>query len=187
VKNCEQGKSDLAKISPIRVFFAIWPDEKVRTVLHELARERRGLCGGRVMRAETLHLTLLFLGDIPVEKLPALQQAVSAVHVSTFRLELNRFASWRHNAIGYAAPTIAPEGLLQLVLQLREYVAEAGFQFDGKAFKPHVTLLRNMGRVPQPLPMASLIWEAHEFVLVRSVPDLHGASYEVVGRWSLGY
>ncbi len=137
------------------------------------------------MRAETLHLTLLFLGDIPAERLDALKQAASAVHASAFGLKLERFAGWRHNAIGYASPATVPDALPELVRQLRERVVNAGFGVDGKDFKPHVTLLRNLARLPQIQPVSLPVWDAGEFVLVKSMPDRRGARYEIAGCWPL--
>jgi len=185
VKNREQGKSESAKIDTVRMFFAIWPDEGVRAALHELARQQQAACSGRVMRAETLHLTLLFLGDIPADCLSAVQQAGSAVHMSAFTLEFGRFAGWRHNAIGYVAPIGVPEALPALVALLRERVAEAGVSFDRKAYKPHVTLLRDMANMPRLRSMNPLVWIVKEFVLVQSVLDQRGARYEIVGCWPL--
>lgn len=185
MKNREQGKSESSKIGKVRLFFAIWPDEGLCDALHELARQQQAACGGRVMRAETLHLTLLFLGDIPADRLFVVQQAGSAVHMKAFTLEFGRFAGWRHNAIGYAAPVGVPEALPALVAQLRERAAEAGVSFDRKAYKPHVTLLRDMARIPPMWSMNPLVWRVKEFVLVQSVLDQRGARYEIVGRWPL--
>lgn len=185
MKNREQGNSESTKIGNVRVFFALWPDADVRTALYKLAQRQQGGCGGRIMRAETLHLTLLFLGDIPAARLVELQQAAMAVRGSKFSLELDQFAGWRHNAIGYASPATPPEALSELVAQLRTRVAESGFAFDRKLFKPHVTLLRNLERVPQAQAVSLPVWHADEFVLVKSVLGTTGARYEIIGRWPL--
>lgn len=143
------------------------------------------LCGGRVMRAETLHMTMLFLGEVAAERLPELKRLAASVRVVAFSLKLNQFAGWRHNAIGYAAPTEAPAALMALSTQLRESLLQAGFGFDRKALKPHVTLLRKMESMPLSQAIAVPEWAAHEFVLVQSVLDAQGARYEIVGRWPL--
>ncbi len=185
MKNREQGKSETGKTGNVRVFFALWPDEVVRAALYKLAQRQQEACGGRIMRAETLHLTLLFLGDIPAERLVELQQATMAVRGSRFCLELDHFAGWRHNAIGYASPCKVPDALPELVGQLREQAAKAGCGFDRKTFKPHVTLLRNLERMPQMQAVSLPAWHADEFVLVKSALDPTGARYEIVGRWPL--
>ena len=48
----------------MRLFFALWPDELVRA---NLARQRIDLArtsGGRPTRPATLHVTLVYLGDV---------------------------------------------------------------------------------------------------------------------------
>ncbi|OGV71289.1 MAG: 2'-5' RNA ligase [Methylophilales bacterium RIFCSPHIGHO2_02_FULL_57_10] len=185
MKNLKQGKSELAAKANLRLFFALCPDTSVRDALHRLAKKRQLELGGRVMPAETLHLTLLFLGETPVEHLPELECAASTVHAPVFNFVIERFAGWRHNGIGYAAPAQAPDELFSLVKQLRACVAEAAFSFDQRAFVPHVTLLRKVEQESPMQPIKPLIWTVREFVLVKSVPDVEGRCYETLGRWLL--
>src|SRR5690606_7323542 len=56
-----------AKADPAgrRVFFALWPDARTAAVLSGWAQDAHAMCGGRIMRPDTLHLTLAFLGMVP--------------------------------------------------------------------------------------------------------------------------
>lgn len=137
------------------------------------------------MRAESLHLTLLFLGDISAEHLLQLKSAAAVVHGSAFSLTLEQFAGWRHNAIGYAAPTSTADALSALVLRLRTCMAGAGFHFDQRSFTPHVTLLRKMAHTPPTQSIAPISWRVHEFVLVQSVSETERVHYRILGRWPL--
>jgi 2'-5' RNA ligase len=183
VKNLEQGKCELTGNANLRLFFALWPDTTVRDALYALARKHQPECGGRVMRKETIHLTLLFLGETSPEKLPILLSVASAVHGKNFDLVLEHFGIWQLNGIGYAAPVSAPDEITSLVERLRAHVAEAGFSFDPRNFVPHVTLLRNAKQLPKDRQIEPLLWQVREFALVRSVLDGEGARYEVLGRW----
>jgi 2'-5' RNA ligase len=185
VKNREQGKSESAENNIVRVFFALWPEDNVRAALYEQARQQHRQCGGRVMRAATLHMTVLFLGEMPAERMHELQRLATSVQVATFSLKLNVFAGWRHNAIGYAAPTEPPTALMTLSAQLRESLSHAGFGFDRKALKPHVTLLRKMENMPLLQAIDVPEWTVYEFVLVQSILGVQGVRYEIVGRWPL--
>jgi 2'-5' RNA ligase len=185
VKNREQGKSELTGETNLNLFFALWFDSPVRQALHKLAGQQQLNSGGRIMRVETIHLTLLFLGDTPDKRLPELDQAASRVHSPRFNLVLDSFGGWRHNGIGYAAPAYISDELSSLVSQLRCCVAEAGFSFDRRAFVPHVTLLRKMQKEVATRQITPLIWPVREFVLVQSVPDATGVRYEVLRRWPL--
>jgi len=185
VKNREQGKRELNGNANLRLFFALWVDSPERQTLRKLAVRQQLKCGGRIMREETIHMTLLFLGETPAERLPDLDQAASRVQTPRFNLVLDSFAGWRHNGIGYAAPSLISEELASLVSQLRRCVAEAGFSFDRRAFVPHVTLLRKVQTGMATRPVTPLIWPVREFVLVQSVPEGAGVRYEVLSRWPL--
>ena len=60
--NANQHEMQLKDSGVARVFFALWPEALVRQALHTLATEYQLRCEARAMRAETLHMTLLFLG-----------------------------------------------------------------------------------------------------------------------------
>lgn len=184
VKNREQGKSR-APQQPLRLFFALWPHRMLAQKCHQLAGRVRQECGGRVMRAETMHMTLLFLGDTPAERLERLMAAAQEVHGQTFEMHLDEVRGWRHNAIVYAAPSTYPASLAGLAADLRERVEAAGFHFDTKAFKPHVTLLRHAERMPDVQHAVALSWRVEKFVLVQSVPEAGRMRYDIIGRWPL--
>lgn len=185
MKNREQGKSELADNRTMRLFFAIWPKMPLRQELHRMAVQQQQAYGGRVMRAESIHLTLLFLGETLREHLQELQRAAAAVHMRRFDLVLEQIAGWRHNGIVYAAPTRHSDRLSELAAELRACIDEAGFIFDDRAFTPHVTLLRKVSRVPELQAVKPMHWPVNEFVLVQSILDESGIRYEILGCWAL--
>jgi 2'-5' RNA ligase len=170
-----------------RLFFALWPAPGVRGALDQLGRKLRTACGGRQMRANNIHLTLVFLGNVELARLDALRAVADAVRVEPFAMILERLGWWKHNRVAWAAPETAPEPLQSLVRQLQEGLRGAGFAFDDRPFYvPHITLLRNARceAVEWP-PFGPLEWSADEFVLVRSATREEGATYEAIGRWPL--
>lgn len=170
-----------------RIFFAIWPDEKVRGALDQAGVKLRRACGGRQMRAPNVHLTLVFLGDVAVARIDALKAVAGEVTAPPFVMTLNRLGWWRHNRVAWAAPEVTPEPLLTLVDRLQNGLRNADFAFDDRpSYAPHVTLLRNAHCQGVELPpLAPIEWAAGEFVLVQSVTREEGATYEAVGRWPL--
>ena len=50
----------------VRVFFAIWPDNAAQKQLAALAKQLQAesLCGGRKIKPENIHLTLVFVGEV---------------------------------------------------------------------------------------------------------------------------
>lgn len=169
----------------VRVFFALWPSAEMRRSLHQLAGQFQAECGGRCMRADTLHITLLFIGEVEKSRLPALMQAADRVRAAAATIELTQFACWNHNRIGYAAPDVLPPTIAALVDALQREVSASGFAFDARAFKPHVTLLRNVRRGLEAQAFPAMFWPAAEFVLVQSQLSEQGAHYEILQRWAL--
>lgn len=179
-------------IPKARVFFALWPAATERRRLAAWQKPLHKLCGGRAMRGETLHNTLVFIGNVGLSRLEALQlaaQEASGPEVSgqTFALCFDAAGYWAHNHIVYAAPADPPPQLAQLVGTLQQRLAAHGFSFDQRTYQPHVTLLRNAQWRDDALPrMQPVCWQAADFALVQSVSRNGLASYEVLSRFPLG-
>ena len=174
------------KNKSVRVFFALWPDDAERAALAAWQPTLHKLCGGRSMRADTLHATLVFLGDVVLHRLEALQLAAQEVDGVPFDLAFDVAHYWGHNHIVLAAPHIVPPQLAQLVQVLEQRLGKHRFHFDRRPYKPHITLLRHAQWSDAPLPeMQSVVWRIRDFVLVQSAPDEEGANYRVLARFLL--
>lgn len=180
--NIKQNPSNPA---PARLFFALWPAAAASAALAEAGERLHEICGGRWTRAETIHLTLAFLGEVEPERIGNLLALAGEIRAPAFGFNLTRFGWWPHNRIVWAAPAETPAELTLLVDALRESLLGAGFRFDTKPFVPHITLLRKADCRRNPLPAGEIEWCAEDFVLVRSVPGESGSAYEVLGRWPL--
>jgi 2'-5' RNA ligase len=184
VAGADAGEARVARAPDVeRLFFALWPNDAVRDALARYATAAHRLAGGRAMRAETLHLTLAFLGDTPVARLPELRAAADRVACKPFALVLDRAAWWKHNRIVWAGASVVPEPVAAMVAALREELTAAGFRFDPKPFVAHATLLRNAA--PHgPLPaFAPIEWRGDGFVLVRSTLATGVSRYGTVAAW----
>lgn len=169
-----------------RVFFALWPDAAQRAALAAWQPPLQKLCGGKAMRADTLHATLVFLGDVVQHRLEALQLAAQEVSGAPFEICFDEARYWGHNHIVYAAPACVPEPLAQLVQQLEQRLRQHRFHFDQRSYKPHLTLLRHARWNDTPLPApAAVAWAVHEFALVQSLRNEQGARYRVLARFPL--
>lgn len=169
-----------------RVFFSLWPSPELRRKLHALAMQYQKRFGGRAMRAETLHLTLLFLGEVQRSKIEELRPRVDEMEFAPFSFCLQRISCWRHNQIAFAAPEDGVASLQSLSESLRSVVSDAGIEFDRRGFTPHVTLLR---KLVQPVEAQSIMlpdWNVEEFSLVESASDEQGAHYRNLYTWRCG-
>lgn len=167
-----------------RVFFALWPDDAVRSKLGMAAAQLHKVCGGRRTRAESIHLTLVFLGEVERARLDELRAAAARVKGASFVVRLTRLGGWTHNRIAWAAPEETPPPMTQLVADLHAELESAGFRFDARRFLPHVTLIRKADCRAN-IPLDLIEWQAGEFVLVRSVATERSSGYEIIGRWLL--
>jgi 2'-5' RNA ligase len=168
-----------------RCFFALWPDESVVETLDRVATEAHQTCGGRVMRRDTLHLTLAFLGDIPTGRVAEARRIADGLAAASFDLTIDLLGYWRHNRILWAGGAVPPR-LTFIADTLADGLRAAGFTLDARPFAPHVTLLRDAHCAAIPVLPQSIAWPVREFVLAESRPSPDGAHYEIVGRWALG-
>lgn len=166
------------------MFFALWPNAAERAGMAARQPALKKLCRGRVMRADNLHATLVFLGNVEIARLDAAREAAEAVQFSPFQLGWNLLRCWAHNHIVHAAAEHIPGQLALLVRQLEENLAQRGFSFERRVYQPHVTLLRNANCGQAGLPeFAPAIWVVQDFVLLQSVGGKQGVHYEVLARF----
>lgn len=171
---------------PLRLFFALWPDEATRQRLSGLAQTLRRQCGGRPTPPDNLHLTLVFLGPIGRAQLPAIRAVADTVRVPAFALRFCELGYWARNRIAWIAPGEPPRALFDLVSALEVGVAPLGVPREERPYLPHVTLLRQAHCRGAALPPADIPWTVADFVLVASTVCENGARYEALGRWRLG-
>jgi len=168
---------------PLRLFFALWPDDATRARLDAWTQALHRAGGGRMMRAQNVHLTLAFLGGTDPATLPAIEAAAARVAPRAFTLTFDEPGYWRHNQIAWAGVSSVPAALDDLVAGLRAALVAAQIAFDAKPFVPHITLVRK-ARPGFPLPdLEPIVWPVSGFVLVRSVTGPNGSEYVVHGRW----
>ena len=176
--------SDPAEPDTLRLFFALWPDDTTRDVLDRAGKWLHQHWGGRRMRADTLHITLAFLGSTPIEQLNVLAACADTVRTDAFELVLDQAGYWRHNRIGWLGAGRTPSQHLELVGALNAALQGGGFAVDARPHVPHVTLLRNSPG-GEALPCEPVHWPVRDFVLVVSRREADGMHYDVIRRWPL--
>lgn len=153
----------------MRLFFALWPDDSVRQALFDWARACRRECGGRLVRAENLHATLAFVGDVHADRYHALTRIGAGIDAHACELILDRIEYWPHNRIVYAGSCAEPVAAIEVARILAARLAQAGFKAETRRFVAHVTLLRDALRAPAiAVPASRLSWRARDVALVES-------------------
>lgn len=138
----------------MRLFLAINLDAPVRRAVIEATSAMRAAAPalGWVDDAR-LHLTLKFLGEQPEDIVPRMRSATDAVaqrhRAFPMRIrEAGAFPNFRRARVVWMG--IEQEPRLELLHHDVEVACEVlGFELDGRAFRPHLTLARVKGRADE--------------------------------------
>lgn len=169
-----------------RLFFALWPAPRQQRDWAGLAQRLLPPGRGRLLPAQNLHITLLYLGEAAPATRQCLEARVDAVHGQAFDLELERFGHWRRPQVLWWGPRQTPVALQQLVEALRGAARACGLEVERRPYQAHLTLARKVRRSPGRLQAEPQIWPVDEFVLARSILLPESAHYEILRRWRLG-
>ena len=180
-----------------RVFFALWPDAETAAHLHKIALQWQKKLGGRVTRSDSIHATLVFVGNIPTDQLPALLALPVGIQLPAFDVSFDRADCWQHNQIAHLGMHQIPEPLRELQFELDTRVRGLGLKIETRTYRPHLTLIRkaecdqtktnankNLAAKENPA-MKPVTWSVRDFMLVKSSISANGSRYEQIGRWPL--
>lgn len=177
-----------------RVFFALWPEERIRKALVKATGAMHERHGGRPTRPDTLHLTLVFVGQVESRRIPDLLEMAGAIRVEGFETSFDKAECWCHNHIGCLGAHERPNNLLALVKAIESGLAALEIPYDRRPYRPHITLVRkadcggeagSAGTEMKNPALGPIRWPARDFVLVKSSLRPDGARYEELGRWPL--
>ncbi|MCL8302216.1 RNA 2',3'-cyclic phosphodiesterase [Pseudomonas mosselii] len=166
-----------------RLFFALpVSDEQCRA----LAQWRRSLNlrSGKPVPAENFHVTLLFLGDVDAEQVPAICSAVDQLRrpVAPPRLLLDRLQVWPRASVLVLEAQQAPAALLQLVYGLQQALLPLGVEAANREYRPHLTLARDFrGQPPEAGTAPEFFLAARHFTLYES----RKGRYWPLAQWPL--
>lgn len=175
----------------MRTFIALELPDAFVDEAAEVARALSELIPGRFMKRASYHLTLAFIGELNPSDVSAAVDALDAACVGCDPIPvrsdgLGKFGR-PHDATLWLG--IAPHpALLQLAERVRAELAARDVPFDGKTFKPHLTLARRV-RIPRgALPALAFPEpaEARTITLFKSTLTREGAVYKPLYSVELG-
>ncbi len=175
----------------VRLFAALDLPEPVRAELAAWARRARDVEGVRLLAPESLHVTLCFLGwrdAADAERIGALV-AGCARPVPHLALAGAAWLPPRRPRVLAADVSDGSGALGALQAQLAGVLeAEAGYEPERRAYRPHVTVARvreGPRRPPALDPPAALEFAGAAVTLYRSHLRRSGARYEAVARTAI--
>jgi RNA 2',3'-cyclic 3'-phosphodiesterase len=169
----------------MRLFFAIWPDDDVRLSLATQRLEIARLTGGRPTMPVTLHLTLVFAGNVPETRVPEIKIVASTVKAKSFDYVIDTAGCFSGPRVAWLASDATPNALYELQSSLQRAVADADFEVDQRTFRPHITVARDISSVFEPHAIEPTVWRVNQFCLVQAVQNGNTIRYETLDRWML--
>ena len=170
----------------MRLFFALWPSATTQQQWLSSTDSLIKPLGGKQVPANSLHLTLHFLGEVEGSRVSSLQKVVDNLQPQPIQLSFDKIECWRKADLACLRATQEPPALVNLVNQLGKGLQHAGFMVEKRAFKAHVTLARRLQYCAEQLPVwPSLEWQPDTLALVRSRLTPEGSIYTPVSEWQL--
>jgi len=184
----------------LRAFVAVEMPGPVRKALEEAQSDLKRLnIRARWVRPENIHLTLKFLGNIPVGHVASIGEVLRVVARAHGRFSLAAagvgvFPDARRPKVIWAGLTRRPEALTPLQQDLDGRLAALGFPREEKPFRSHLTIGRFRAEgLPGPVADAVKRYAAVQFgtftvdeiVLMKSDLRPEGPLYEQLAREKL--
>ncbi len=186
----------------MRVFVALEIPAEVRRAIGEMiARLRDVARGARWVRAEGVHVTLKFIGEIPEERVAAIEQALRGVKTAGIAAPVEAkfrgagfFPNERHPRVFWAGVE-GPPNLAELARAVDERLAPLGIAAETREFRPHLTLARfksedGLPRLREEIkklePFDFGLMRASEFHLFQSQLGAGGAKYTKLASFPFG-
>ena len=154
---------------PWRLFLALWPTEDVAAALAAHADRWQWPDTARRTPTGRLHVTLHYIGDVPLADLPRLRQALPRGWEGC-TLRLDHAEVWR-GGIAVLEALQVPPALAGLHERLAAVLRAQGLPVEDRRYRPHVTLARRAQGARPPEGFEPLAWQvAPQYLLVRSLP-----------------
>ena len=132
----------------MRLFVSINFDQPTKANILKVQERLRREGNGNFSHEENLHLTLVFLGQINETRVPDIKEAMNAVVVPRMDLKFSDVGFFRTGKrqdsqlwwIGLEENKL----LSRMQADLTKELKARGFALENRAYKPHITLAREM-------------------------------------------
>lgn len=167
-----------------RLFTALFPDAAACAAI-DAARQSWGGLPRRLRPVpERMHLTLQFFNSVTAEQESAWRAALGALRFDPFDVELSRAELWHAPRGTIAVLRAAPnEALAQLHATTDALARRAGLAPEARAWKPHLTALRQAERVTLARLPGPIVWRAETVELIWSDLQATPPRYHRLGRF----
>jgi 2'-5' RNA ligase len=130
----------------MRLFYAINFSDEIKDRLTDIQSQlRKRVRTGRFSLRDNLHLTLVFIGEVPESRAQALFDITDALVFEPFELLISGLGSFRRDRGSIVWCGIEGGDRLQSLYEnLAGRVRNAGFDIEARRYTPHLTLARDV-------------------------------------------
>ncbi|MGY3340664.1 2'-5' RNA ligase [Streptomyces filamentosus] len=156
--------NDTTPPATIRVFIALAPPDEAKDELaRALAPAYAARPDLRENRIEDWHITLAFLGELPVAVVPGLHGPLAGLAAARGPLALSlRGGGTFDDRVLWSGVAGDLPGLHRLADEVRTLVKEAGIPYEGRPLRPHLTLARARRGDLTSVPAAARVLDGFE-------------------------
>lgn len=130
-------------------------------------------------------MTLVFLGNVAVERIPEVEAAASKVATAPFRMQLDRLRPAPAKGMIWLVPTIIPQELMGLESLLKSSLEAVDIEVEKRPYRPHITLIRKLPAPFDPCEIEAVDWPVGSFALVESRQSQGASDYIRCRIWQL--
>ena len=166
----------------MRLFVGIELNDEARAVLSAARAFWEKSAKARFSDEALYHLTLVFIGNVDEERLPALKRTLSRVKWSPFSFTTGAPDTFSKGIL-FAGVQEPCEGLFALQNAVTEALREDGWAFEDRPYRPHITLARQAKQTGIPPQIAPARVPVKRFALFESARVDGKLCYTPIARW----
>ncbi|MDP4152364.1 MAG: RNA 2',3'-cyclic phosphodiesterase [Bacillota bacterium] len=135
----------------MRLFIAINFNEQTKDSLCGIMEHLKGeKVSGNYTTRDNLHLTLVFIGEVPSSKIIDIEEAINTIDALTFDIKIGGIGTFKQKDGGILWTGITlNDSLISVYNKLTGELEKRGFEIEKRAYKPHLTLCRRAKMPPE--------------------------------------
>ena len=169
----------------MRLFVGIELNEEARAVLTAARAFWEKSAKARFCDADLYHLTLVFIGNVEEDRLPALKKTLSRVKWNPFSFTTGAPDSFAKEIL-FAGVKMPCEGLSALQNAVSQALKEDGWAFEDGPYRPHITMARRAKEIGTPPDIAPVRVPVKRFALFESARVDGRLCYTPIAGWEAG-
>lgn len=162
------------------LFFALWPSERQRELLRDTINPALTSVEGSFVDRRDWHVTLVYVGAFPEERIPGLMAAVDIIEPVNIRLRFDRLTFWQRPRVACLDVMTIPPELEHLFRSIEQALMPFGYTPNERTYRPHITAARRARAFPAVRLSRAVELQWSEFELVESISIRGGVDYRLL-------